>query len=1439
MAARVNSKFVALLVVVLVAVVGLGFLAYWKLYHRTVDQLRVEGERHLVEARRHAAEVDTLSGDAALSSYRRSGEEFREATSLFGQAFTKEPTNLEVLQNYIDALSQMHAPTRIRAEELHRELMDKRKLAVELSGNAPERLEAYFQGLMAMAPWAGPGIYQAVFREAENRLAVNPEDPISMKYRASWERCASTRARTSTSSARCWTTSRRPGRSSRTTPSWRWRWRATSSSRPSACRPTRPPSTPPSTRPSKRSPRPPRPPRRTAPCSSPGRRRSCGPAACCGGSPRPRAQQGVGQARVDEIVARADALDARLAGAVERLEASVKTDPDIDDLVRTADLLTATDREQTSAEGDVISTGGLQRTEALVRAAIQAEPLNVSYKVMLGNLLRLRQQHDEALAVYREADALDATGPSEMMLRTEARRRQARFEIASIELIKAEAAADPDERERLLTGAEEAVAELVNAENRTARVLLLEGKIALLRNETTKAMQALDKAVEIYASSGQPNVEAILLSARARQAERQWGAAAERLEDLLQRYPLDRSPATEQRIRRQLTEIYLAAGRTQAAARQVERLATLAPDEASTEALRGQLALESGSLDEAAGVFRDAGLLGNAGVLRRLADGYRRAGQEDRAEALLRGFLTEEPANLGVLAELLPRVDAEERESLLAAAEAAGADEENLLLLRGSDDPADRQRMVDTLASRGGGDDFDEQLRRANLWTRLQEPEKAEAAFERARQLQPDSPRLLMEDLRLALAAEEMDRAASLAERASRENLDLVGGRFIRAQVAAAQGDTGRAIALYREGLQERPIYDQGWKTLGDLHLREGAAAEAAEAYSQATRQRPDNVGAFLGLAEAQRMRGREGAALAALRSAVDVNPENVAVRESYLAYEVQRGDPQRAIEFRRDRANRQPDELGNRIALARLLGERGSTDEAIEELDEAAQRPGAGPSVAAAKAELLAEAQGVEAGVAEMEAYLTGRGDALDAADLIASGRFLAGVGRDDEATEAFRRAAALEPADDPARVALRELGDHLFATGRASEAAEVYRELLASDTLASADRERVTLRQAETLLRAGDADGAEALLRETDTGVEGLLLRALIARQRGDTATARASIEAALEAAPESPTALLQRATLPDAAPEAALADATRASELNPDDPAADRVRVGILVGTGRRAEAAEVLDARLNRDPADQQARVSLIELRLAENRPDEARALVEAGRRLDPDAPLWDRIGQQVAASASDDAVALPALRSLLAEREDPETLARLADRLLAAGEPQAAGEELEARPALVQDNPVLQALRGRALADGGDAEAARNVLRAAVLPRPAPPANWLGGARLRPPRSVFCGGGRRRSPQEQPPEIEPASIALVQASTLASGGDWAGTLRALLDAGRSGDGDSDPRRLRMRATTLQNLDRPQEAREAVRAAARSCSPTTPPRSTTSPTCSRRT
>ena len=199
-------------------------------------------------------------------------------------------------------------------------------------------------------------------------------------------------------------------------------------------------------------------------------------------------------------------------------------------------------------------TEGLLRTQRLLESAVDERPDMLLYRLMLANVHKLQLNLTEAREAYAAARDHDIRGNFAVSLRDEALRQQAIFEVANLELIRAEAAETPTEREAILELADAAVNELEAVIDQDPRVLMLRGKLGLLRNQTTAAMQYLDRASDLYQDR---DIEALLLSARARQAEKQWGSAASRLEQVLAIVKASPRQDIQGTIRMQLAEMLI------------------------------------------------------------------------------------------------------------------------------------------------------------------------------------------------------------------------------------------------------------------------------------------------------------------------------------------------------------------------------------------------------------------------------------------------------------------------------------------------------------------------------------------------------------------------------------------------------------------------------------------------------------------------------------------------------------------------------------------------------------------------------------------------------------------------------------------------------------------------------------------------------------------
>ncbi|BCX88707.1 hypothetical protein MIN45_P1076 [Methylomarinovum tepidoasis] len=97
---------------------------------------------------------------------------------------------------------------------------------------------------------------------------------------------------------------------------------------------------------------------------------------------------------------------------------------------------------------------------------------------------------------------------------------------------------------------------------------------------------------------------------------------------------------------------------------------------------------------------------------------------------------------------------------------------------------------------------------RGNAWLALGKADKAKAEYDRALELDPKNPR----------------------------------GKLGLARLAAAKGDTDKALGLVEEALQVAPEDGLLWRFEAELHRRHGELKQAEEAYTKAIKYRPDNA---------------------------------------------------------------------------------------------------------------------------------------------------------------------------------------------------------------------------------------------------------------------------------------------------------------------------------------------------------------------------------------------------------------------------------------------------------------------------------------------------------------------------------------------------------------------------------------------------------------------
>ncbi|MEM9881961.1 MAG: tetratricopeptide repeat protein [Planctomycetota bacterium] len=1322
MATKVNTKLVVVLSAALILLVGGTAAFYFTVVRKSTSELEATGDRHLVLARDAGDDAD------AAERQRRRDRDFRLAAESYGMALRRDPTNVDVLLKYIEARRNMSVRDQFEAQRVLRDVLQLTRRATELSPSDGELLERYYRTLYRWArEFNVASFYEQLFTAASTRLETDPDNLTAVKYRG-----ISQNVQLSDSMSRGdqqqvlddleRVLAERPGDTDVLHHLARWHLYDANRSE------------------------------RAAPGSATAdaaRARVLAYAdqalAAAPDDPQVKVEYLTVMLALGELqlfrARRGGDADAMAEGREQYAATLATIDPVLADLEaeliarpepplliqQVAEMLPRVERQRAALENARRAEQGLEprpndgrrhltRTQALLTSAVDRRPDMLLYRLMLANVLKLQLDLDAAHEIYVSARDHEVRGNFEASLRDQVLRQQAVFEVANIELIRAEAADDPDRRTALLEATDRATDELQTIAGEDVRVLMLRGKAALLRNQTTRAMQFLDRASSLYADR---DVEALLLSARARQAERQWGAAAERLQQVLAMVGNAGRVEIQSNLRLQLAEMLIRGRQFDTARQQIEIVLETEPGNVTARRLLSQWYRSQDDTNAAIAQLETISEAERtADVSRSLAGLYARRGDTEQGRALLARRFEADPRDVSVIQSLLPLLETpEDQLALLNRAAAAGADSRAVSLLRfqiesrRSETGVTLEQLIERVVSETD-DPLQQALRQARAYIQYNRHDDARPHLDAARQIAPDDDQVLLLDLTLAIHERDFDRARRLVAEAGGRNLDLAEGHLLRGRLAAAEGLLPQAISAYDQALELRPVFDEGWRQYGELLMRADDASGAADAYATAVRQRPDNVPALLGLAAAHDALGRRGAALDTLRNALSYAPRNPAVVQRYAAYEQRHGDPAAVLALRRRMAEDQPENLANLYALVLAEAEQGRLDDALRRLDAVDETQGDTPAFLAAKASAYRAADRPDDGRAVFADRLAALGDDATAADHLQLARYENATGRTDAAVAAYRR--AVDRGGDAAPAARRELGDVLFNAGRHEEAVAVYRGLFASAE--DADRQVLGARYAEALIRAGQYAAAGGVLDDLEPTATVDALRAVLAGAEGRTDEALQMANRSIAKDDRNPAAYVQRARLLAADPERlrdAMNDLDRALAIDPGQVAALTLQAQLHLRAEEPRRAIFSLRTLLEQTPGNNAARRQLAELYLREGRVNDAADLIDAALEREPDNPGWTLLGANLAAARGDTAAAAPAYESILERFPDADVLGRLATLHLQADDPGRARDVLDAHPQLVADDPVLQGLRGAALAGLGQAEAAERIFTLAL------------------------------------------------------------------------------------------------------------------------------
>ena len=1318
MAGKVNTKFVTLLVIVLALLVGGVALFYLTVVRQSTAELLAQGNDHLVKAQ--AIEIDpTADREALTEAYQQRGQEFRRAAQFYGRAWNRDGNDVDILLKYLEAYGQMTVRNSQEAQDVLRQVYSLSRQSTELREDDAQ-LENFYQTLFR---WGQELSANSFFNDLRTltatRLETHPDNVVARKYNGITRamRLSDDMDRGEQQAIREMLEGVLQQRPDDTDVlHYLGLWHHYDARRIQQVDP-----------------------RSDQADQARQQTEDYARRALEADPDNPRVKlefltlilrlADLYQQHPDPALQqRGQDLRGEALPVLEALETDLRQNPESALLVqRIAEILPRVDRTPLPDEPN--RTRGLRRTEELLREAANRRPDILIYRLMLGNILKLQLKLDEAHEQYRLARDHEVMGDFISTLRDESLRQQAVYEVANIELIRAEAADDPARRREILTDADAAVDELEKVADQDYRVLMLRGKIAMLRGQNTRAMQAIDQAAGLMINSGRTDnlIEAYLLSARARQEEKQWGAAAERLEQVLQ--VVESSPREDIRtnIRLQFAEMLIRSRRFDPARQQLEAVLQDNPRDATALQLLATWFAEQDQPQRAIEILESTGLAdADPRLSRRLASYYQAAGQTDQSRELILQQVQQNPADLALVQQALPLLETDQdRLALLDRAQQAGAEARVVDILRrpllgDNAAPTDLSEMLEQTAS-ASATPVETALRNARVYLQFNRVDDARAAFEQAQQLEPDSDQVLLMALDFALLDERFEEARRLVAEAGKRNLDLADGHFLRGKLALEEDKLRQAIASYEQGLKLRPVFDDGWRQFGEIHLRNNDPEAAVNAFNTALNQRPDNTQALVSLAAAHDALGQRPRALDALATAARYAPNDPTLLNRYLQYEARYGNPERVIQTRRDLAASNPADVSNRLALAGLLTQQDDPQQALALLDELENdasvtlNDALRRNLAATRATARrAAADDPAAGQSVIEDYLRDRGEQADVEDYLLLARYQIGANRVADGLASYRRAMDVEPADG-ARPAARELADVLFNFNQTDDAVQIYRQLFDQSDPGEV-RQRLGLRLAEALLRLEQADQARAVLDRLEPSATGEALRSMIAAQSGDRQQAIDFVNRSLGRDSQNALTYYQRAVLLSQDPGSrnqALQDTERALSLDPELVQAMALQAGLQLQLGRANEAARTLRRLLEMAPGNNAARLQLAQLYLGQNQTDDAADLIDQGLELEPDNPTWLMARANLAVSRGDLPQATEALEQVMASNPNAPALSRLALLYLQQDRGNAAAALLDEHPTLLSENPLLQAIRGRSLASLGQDDAAQRVFTLAL------------------------------------------------------------------------------------------------------------------------------
>jgi len=585
---------------------------------------------------------------------------------------------------------------------------------------------------------------------------------------------------------------------------------------------------------------------------------------------------------------------------------------------------------------------------------------------------------------------------------------------------------------------------------------------------------------------------------------------------------------------------------------------------------------------------------------------------------------------------LMDRGDISGARGILDLAVNAHPDNEDLITMKEALLNDDEVEILISMILANQPDRLEQLISIANIGFARQRYEMLDSTIAELMEIAPNEPRALDLAFVRALSLDDIDRAKELAQRASDLNTDRVNGLSYQSRVASIQGDHTRAVLLLEQATTSGSADSSLYRMLALEQYAIGRTEASIASFEQALSIRPDDQSSITEyinmLIQSRRYDDALDTARRFQRHAID----NPVFMSMWLSLEAGYGGSEGqefAVRQREKFFELDPTNTQNTYALANLYIETGRWNESRVLID---QLRAADDSLVNAQLEAKWFANqgrvGNQNGLAMAQQvyldYIEDNKEEIDSTPYIALAQFMLERGYPNLAVQAAMN--AVEREDPEVLGGTKLLGELFMMLNQYTNAAEAFQKILDAGV---DDNDQYRLRMVDMLIRTRQFEQArdhfDRLAQPNKETTIAMLQNSEIEEGLGNKKTASDLLDLAVATYPDDALVYIKRAEFLSGSEETLadmLADVDAALQINPNDWRAYRVRAAGYFAIEQREDALRDLMRAVRLNPSLDQALFGIVNELMIDGRNSEAYEFaVEIVEKRQRDASLIDSLG----------------------------------------------------------------------------------------------------------------------------------------------------------------------------------------------------------------------